>query len=289
MIRKMILFSCLMAGIAGYAASTPGIDIVPGNQPQKIWLAEEAAEDARAGNVTIRYFVPEKPNGTAVLICPGGGYGGLCDSYEGNDVAKWLNKYGVTGVVLRYRVGRDLKTVPFLDVMRAMTLVRLNAGKFGIKPDRIGVMGFSAGGHLASVLATHGSSNPQTRPDFQILIYPVITFGEKTHRGSRDNFLGPAVTPAMIKLFSSELQVSKNSPTAFVCHAVTDQLVPVDNSRAYVTALRKKNIPVEYLELPKGAHGLGCGSGPEWKAWQDGCIAWMQKLGLADRPAGEKK
>ena len=197
MIRKLLLFGCFAACFAGcgYRASGQVISLVPGNQPQKIWSEDEIKEDGRRAAVTVRFFSPEKPNGTAVLICPGGGYGGLCDSYEGTDVAKWLNKYGVTGIVLRYRVGRDLNIAPFLDVTQAMAQIRLNAAKFGIKPDRIGVMGFSAGGHLASTLATHGASNPLTRPDFQILIYPVITFGEKTHGGSRDNFLGSNATP----------------------------------------------------------------------------------------------
>ncbi len=249
-------------------------------QREQVWHAGEGGVNAE--KVTIQYFMPENKNGTALLICPGGGYGCLCDSYEGTDIAKWLTRYGITCIVLRYRVGSELKTCPLNDAAQAMCIIRKNAAKYGIAPDRIGVIGFSAGGHLASSLATHYKDFPGSRPDFQILIYPVITMLDNTHAGSRNNFLGTNASEQDKIRFSNEKQVSSTDCMAFVCHAVTDQVVPVINSRNYVEALKQHNIPVEYLELPSGAHGLGCGHSPEWEAWQTACLAWLQKNKLAD-------
>ncbi len=244
-------------------------------------------------SVRMEYYQPETPNGTAVVICPGGGYGCLCSSYEGVDVAKWLNRFGITGIVLYYSVGEHgLHPRPMQQAALAVRTVRMEAEKYGIDPDRIGIMGFSAGGHLASSLATHfrdGDPSQKervrqfsSRPDFQILIYPVVTLGEKTHGGSRDHLLGElAADPDMIRYYSNEQQVAANNPPAFLCHAVTDKLVPVDNSRMYADALRKHGVPVQYVELPRGDHGLGSGVGPDWAAWQEACLDWLLKNNLA--------
>ncbi len=244
-------------------------------------------------NVKIEYYKPENPNGAAVVICPGGGYGCLCSSYEGVDIAKWLNQYGIAGIVVYYSVAEHgLHPRPLQQASLAMRIVRMNAAEHGIDPGRIGIMGFSAGGHLASSLATHyragdpaqtqKANHYSSRPDFQILIYPVITMGGKTHAGSRNNLLGDlADDPEMRHYYSNELQVKPDNPPAFVCHAVTDSVVPVDNSRMYVEALRKNGVPVEYVELPRGEHGLGSGTGEDWKAWQDACLEWLKINGLA--------
>lgn len=240
---------------------------------------EETEPDAKSKGVSLEYFTPTNANGAAIIVCPGGGYGGLCDSYEGTDVAKWLNGLGFIGIVLRYRVGGNcVPDTPLVDAERAMEYVGRHAAEHKIDPARIGIIGFSAGGHLASTLATH-FKGAETRPDFQILIYPVITFGNYTHGGSRSNFLGPnAADQAQVDLYSNELQVKDATPQAFVCHSLKDGLVPVENSRMYVAALKAYNIPVDYLELPSGDHGLGCGTGPEWKAWQEACARWLERF-----------
>lgn len=232
----------------------------------------------------------ENPNGVGILICPGGGYGGLCSSYEGHDIAAWLGRFGITGAVLEYRVAPYHYPSQLNDVTAAMREVRFEAPSHGIDPGRIGIIGFSAGGHLASTLATHWDpgdpdaagtlAGVSSRPDFQILVYPVITLGPGTHDGTRDNFLGPFGTPAMIARFSNETQVDRLTPMAFVAHSAQDEMVPVENSRAYVEALRGAGVPVTYHELAEGRHGLGCGSGPYWEEWQAACEAWLRENGL---------
>lgn len=242
---------------------------------------EEMKNDERAQNVSIQYFVPEKRTGAAVIVCPGGGYGCLCDSYEGYQVARWLNQFGITAIVLRYRVGKDLDLTPLKDALTTIRYVRENAALYGIDHDRIGIIGFSAGGHLASAAATHGKDDSAV--NFHILIYPVISLSDKwTHKGSQQNFLGKFLNEENKLKYSGELQVNAETSPAFICHAVTDQTVPVENSRMYADAMKKHKVPVTYVELPQGAHGLGCGSGPDWKAWQDACEKWLlkNKLGV---------
>lgn len=233
---------------------------------------------------------PAKPNGTAVVICPGGGYGGLVTGGEGHGIAKWLNDHGITGVVLEYRLPKGRSHVPLLDAQRALRLVRANAAKWNLKRNRIGIMGFSAGGHLASTAGTHfdgGDSNAKDpldrvscRPDFMILVYPVITMGEGTHGGSRKQLLGKDPSPTLIKLFSNETQVSKNTPPAFLAHAIDDRPVPPKHSRVFHAALKAKQVPSEYLELPNGGHGLNGYKGPSWDAWQSGSLRWLADLKL---------
>jgi acetyl esterase/lipase len=229
---------------------------------------------------------PAKPNGTAVIICPGGGYSGLMTMPEGHGIAKWLAGYGVTGVVLEYRLPKGRPYVPLLDAQRAIRTARQNAKAWNIDPNKIGIMGFSAGGHLASTAGTHFDAGTPTatdpiervssRPDFMALIYPVITMGEKAHRGSRDNLLGPAPEPKLVTLFSNETQVSDKTPPTFLAHAVNDTLVPPDNSQDFFTALRAHQVPSEYLELPSGGHGLNGYKGPMWEAWKTALLKWME-------------
>jgi len=240
----------------------------------------------------ITVYKPANANGAAVVICPGGGYGALCSSYEGHGVAKWLGKYGITGVVLKYRVAPYRHPVPLEDASRAMRTTRFNAKEWGIDPAKIGIVGFSAGGHLAATLSTHfDAGNPEaedpidrmsSRPDFEILVYPVITMGVKTHGGSLSNLFGKKPSQAEKDNLSCELQVTDRTPMAFVAHSIKDQAVPVENSRMYVDALKAKGVSVEYLELPKGLHGLGCGIGEDWEAWQAGCLKWLKEKGLAN-------
>jgi acetyl esterase/lipase len=240
--------------------------------------------------ITVHLPPADRATGAAVVICPGGGYGALMESYEGHDVAAWLNRSGVAGIVLKYRV-RCLHPAPLLDAQRAIRTVRARAAEWKIDPAKVGIMGFSAGGHLASTAGTHfDAGDPKAsdpvekagcRPDFMILVYPVITMGPKSHGGSRTNLLGPNPAPELIDLLSNEKQVTDRTPPTFLVHSKTDTLVPVDNSALFFEALKARDIPAEFLELPEGAHGLGCGKGPLWAAWQDRCLRWMRSRGLA--------
>ena len=226
----------------------------------------------------------------AIIICPGGGYGGLVVNQEGHGIAAWLNQHGITGIVLEYRLPKGRHAVPLLDAQRAIRMARVNAKEWGIDPARVGIMGFSAGGHLASTAATHfdaGNSeanNPidrvSCRPDFAILVYPVVTFGEKTHSGTKSNLLGNNQTPELIKLYSNELQVTTKTPPMFLAHALDDTPVPPENSKTLYQALQDNKIPSKYLELPSGGHGLNGYQGPMWDAWQTQSLEWLSNLSM---------
>lgn len=225
---------------------------------------------------------------TAVVICPGGGYGGLVVGPEGHGIAKWLGQFGITGIVLEYRLPKQRHAVPLIDAQRAVRLVRSKATELGVREDRIGIMGFSAGGHLASTVATHFGEPPATiddsisqlscRPDFAVLIYPVVTMMEFTHRGSRNNLLGPEPSPQLVEDYSNERQVTGATPPIFIAHALDDRSVPIENSRMLYQALQEKKITSKLLELPSGGHGLNGYQGPMWDQWQAEAIEWMDRL-----------
>jgi acetyl esterase/lipase len=237
---------------------------------------------------------PEKPNGTAAVICPGGGYGGLVTGAEGHGIAAWLNGHGITGVVLEYRLPKGRPYVPLLDAQRALRTVRANAKAWGVDPARVGIVGFSAGGHLASTAGTHfDDGDPKaedavgrqsSRPDFMILVYPVISMGEKGHGGSRTNLIGKQPDDKLVKLFSNELQVTAKTPPAFLAHAKDDKVVVPENSKMFHDALQAQKVPSKYLELASGGHGLSGYKGPMWDAWQTQSLAWLGELKLV--PAG---
>lgn len=226
---------------------------------------------ARVINPTITIYFPEKEkfNGTAVIICPGGGYGRLSVDNEGSDIAGWLNQNGITAILLKYRlpndsIMQDKSMGPLQDLQEAMRLVRRHAPEWKIDPGKIGVIGFSAGGHLASTLSTrfnekiYDSDSISARPDFAILGYPVITMSEiNTHAGSRNNLLGKSPDPAVVEYFSNELHVLKNTPPTFIFQAENDKTVPVQNSIDYFTALKNKSVVAELHIYPKGGHGFG--------------------------------
>lgn len=240
------------------------------------------------GDAWITVHRPASPNGTAVVICPGGGYGGLVTGGEGHGIAKWLNGHGITGVVLEYRLPNGRSFVPLLDAQRAIRTVRANAKQWKLDPARVGIIGFSAGGHLASTAATHfdlgnaDATNPidrlSCRPDFAILVYPVITMGETTHGGSRTRLLGESPSDELVTLFSNEKQVTANTPPTFLAHAVDDKPVPIENSRLFHKACQAFKVPSRLLELPAGGHGLNGYQGPMWDAWQSQSIAWIKQL-----------
>jgi acetyl esterase/lipase len=236
----------------------------------------------------------DKSNGTAVIICPGGGYWGLAISHEGSQVAKWLNSIGITAFVLKYRLPDSSIMVnksigPMQDGQRAIRIVRRHAKEWNINPDKIGIMGFSAGGHLAATLSTRFSAkvydpidSTSARPDFSLLIYPVISMESSiTHMGSRENLLGKHPSPEMVRLFSNELQVNNETPPAFLVQSIDDNVVPVQNSIDYALALKKYKIPCELHIYESGGHGYGLGRSTDTEtSWPEACNKWLKARGF---------
>lgn len=277
---------------------------IPNSKPNS--LKDESTVNAggtrliRVLKPTLTVFAPQnKPDkGTAVIICPGGGYSWLAYTKEGEDIAKELNSWGVTAFVLKYRLPNDttmqVKSIaPLQDAQRAIQLVRENAAMWNIDPQKIGIMGFSAGGHLAATLSTHFREttieNPHgtsLRPDFSILIYPVISFTDSTaHKGSRYRLLGANPTPGEILNFSNELQINANTPPAFLVHASDDATVPVQNSLAYYSALLKNRVPAELHIYERGGHGFGLHNRTTTDKWQERLRNWMLSRKLLTAPA----
>lgn len=252
---------------------------------------------SKVQNPEIAVFLPSKKNATgqAVVICPGGGYGILAYDWEGTDIAKWLNSKGITAIVLKYRLPNSKSNIvphksPLMDAKRAIKIVRANADKWNLKKNQIGIMGFSAGGHLASTAGTH-FDNSQTnspdsiekwssRPDFMVLVYPVITMSKAVmHSGSRDNLIGAKLDPQLANFYSNELQVTKQTPPTFLVHATDDSGVPVENSLLFYRALKDNGVPAELHVYPKGGHGFGLALGiEETESWTDRCIDWLRSL-----------
>lgn len=245
--------------------------------------------DTATGFYTVHLAPADKANGAAVVICPGGGYGGLVVGAEGHGIAKWLNAHGIAGIVLEYRLPKGRSMVPLSDAKHAIRTVRSKAAEWKLDPKRIGIIGFSAGGHLASTAAVHfdtgsvDSTDPiekgfSSRPDFAVLVYPVISMGMIGHGGSRKNLLGASPTDEAVAFFSNEKQVTKETPPIFLTHAKNDTVVVPENSSQLYEALKVNKIPTEYLELPEGGHGLNGYKGPMWDAWQTKSLAWLAGL-----------
>lgn len=241
-------------------------------------------------------FLPpaEKATGTAVLICPGGGYGVLAFSHEGFAIAKWLNDNGIAGIILKYRLPSDIimkdKSVgPLQDAQEAMRVIRRHNSEWQINPGKIGVIGFSAGGHLASTLSTHyaekvyeATDTTSARPDFSLLIYPVISFDASfTHSGTRKNLIGDNPSEEAVRHFSNELQITDKTPPAFLVHSADDKTVPIKNSIVYFEGLQKYSIPSELHIFLKGGHGYGLSPDKGTQsAWPALCIRWLKELGI---------
>ena len=242
----------------------------------------------------VPYLPPkESRTGAAVIVCPGGGYSHLAD-HEGGPVAEWLNSVGVTAFVLKYRhTARYPHPAPLQDASRAVRTVRARAAEWGLDPARVGILGFSAGGHLASTAGTHfdagraDAADPverqSSRPDLMILIYPVITMREKTHAGSRRNLLGADPKPELVALLSNEERVTRETPPAFVVLTVNDAGVPVENSLMFVEALRKAGVPFELHLYERGPHGFGLGTArgdkpadPILSTWPARAADWLR-------------
>jgi acetyl esterase/lipase len=261
---------------------------------------KEVKEIIRIGNVqepTLEIYLPAKRNSTgkAVVICPGGGYSILAYDWEGTDIAKWFNSQGIAAFVLKSRLPYSKSIIvghqaPLQDAQRAIRLVRQNAEKWNISKDQIGIMGFSAGGHLASTLGTHYNDENlrvtsaidtiSARPDFMILIYPVITMNaDYTHMGSRNNLIGTNPDQALIDQYSNELHVNKDTPPTFIVHSTDDKAVPVMNSISFYQAMQKADVYSEMHIYPSGGHGYGLALGKgHLQTWPDRLADWIDSL-----------
>jgi len=243
-------------------------------------------------DAAITVFLPPKEiaTGAAIIICPGGGYRTKVLTHEGSFIARWLNAHGIAGVVLDYRLPHGRHAVPLADAQRAIRLVRANAAEWSVQTNRIGIMGFSAGGHLASTAGTHfdaGDSKAQDeverqscRPDFMALIYPVIRMGENGNTGTQLNLFGENPAPEPVARYSNERQVTARTPPTFLAHAQDDRVVPPSNSADFFNALKAHGVATKYLQLPSGGHGLNGYKGPMWEAWQSGLIEWLNGQGF---------
>jgi acetyl esterase/lipase len=251
--------------------------------------------------LTPRPAPAEKAVGTAVIVIPGGGYSGRATDHEGKQIAGWLNARGVHTFILKYRTANESKITPpiepgpMLDVQRAIRIVRAKAKDWGVDPKRVGVWGFSAGGHLASTAATHFDGGTESkepigqqssRPDFAILAYPVISMKDGvTHGGSKRNLLGPTPDPKQVEFYSNELHVTKDTPPTFLFHTKEDKAVLLKNSELFYEALEKAGVPGCKLYVEeKGPHGVGLGQKlPEPSKWPDELEKWMKERGLLEK------
>jgi acetyl esterase/lipase len=291
-LRHIAVVAALWVPVTPASAGAAKVELLwPGGAPG-------AKGDADGDKPSLTIYLPpeDKATGTAVVICPGGGYGHLATDHEGHQVAQWLNSFGVAGFILKYRhhgsgYGHP---APLQDAQRAIRTVRSRAKEWSIRPDRIGIMGFSAGGHLASTAGTHfdkgkpDAADPidraSCRPDFMVLVYPVISFTEPfSHLGSRKNLLGENPDPKLIERLSNEKQVTAETPPTFLVHTDEDPVVPAENSVAFYLALRRAKVPAEMHIYAKGPHGFGLGKkGEPMATWPERCVDWIRGLGLLD-------
>ena len=307
-LRPVILSFSLAAAAFAQVAERPLITLWPSGAPgaiaSDVYKEEVVYRDndrnkpriSRVTNPQLEVFLPpkEKLNGTAVVICPGGGYSVLAYDHEGIQVARFFNKAGIAAFILKYRLPSDAimenKSVgPLQDVQEAIRTVRRRAKEWGIKPDRIGVMGFSAGGHLAGSATTLYSlpvytpaDKTSARPDFSILVYPVLSLRKDiAHRGSRQNLIGKDPAPELERQFSIPLQVDAKTPPTFLIHSTDDETVPIENSLEYYQAARQHKVPVEVHVYPTGGHGYGLGGDKGTpREWGETLNAWLRSRGL---------
>lgn len=267
----------------------------PAPQAFPLWSGKAplAVGDSATDKPELTVYKAAKPNGTAVVVCPGGGYGGLAMDHEGKQVAEFLNGIGVTAFVLKYRTANKerpgpLGEAPLLDAQRAIRTVRAKAKDYEIDPKRIGIWGFSAGGHLASTATTHFDGGKQDgddidkvncRPDFAILAYPVITMEDGvTHGGSKKNLLGDKPDAKLVELYSNEKQVTKDTPPVFIFHTSADTAVVPENAVRFYLACKKAKVPVEMHIYEKGRHGVGLGRDPKWTGGEKSVATWPDRL-----------
>ena len=292
----MLAASLLLGSLLGQPPAPPVIPLWDTKAPY-------AVSDGAADKPSVKVFraAADKANGAAVVVCPGGGYGGLADDHEGKQVAEFFNEHGVTAFVLKYRVAQKdrpgpLHPAPLMDVQRAIRFVRAKATEYGIDPTRVGLMGFSAGGHLASTGGTHfddgllktgdGIDKQGCRPDFLILGYPVITMDPGvTHGGSRTNLIGPKPDPKLVEELSNEKQVTKNTPPTFIFHTSEDTAVLAENPIRFYLACKKAGVPVELHMYEKGRHGVGInpkGVSVGTDNWKKRLAEWLKDRGVLE-------
>ncbi|SFS69700.1 Acetyl esterase/lipase [Mucilaginibacter polytrichastri] len=279
--------------IALYPNGVPNSKPAPGVYREKLNVAEGWVTLVTDPQLIPFFPVKGKANGTAIVICPGGGYAGLAIDKEGFKVAEKLNEIGVTVFVLKNRLPSDYimvdKTIgPLQDAQRAIQLVRQNAVKWDIDAGKVGIMGFSAGGHLAATEGTHYAkaviANPENislRPDFMMLMYPVITMGSLTHQGSKDNLLSKNPSQEQIDLYSNEKQVTKDTPPTFIIHAQDDDVVPIQNTLMFYDALTKAGVKAEMHVYQSGGHGFGLHNPRSHEDWFISLAGWLQANGWA--------
>jgi len=299
-LRLLPLFLSCLPSLMLFAQST--VDLYPGGVPNSKPSANEELTEQRDGisivskitrpTLTIFLASSETANGTAVIIYPGGGYWVNAIGHEGVDIAKKFNEIGVSAFVLKYRIPNDTtmekkEIGPLQDAQQAIKIVRQRAHEWNVNPTRIGIMGFSAGGHLASTAGTHfknsfieNSEKINLRPDFMILIYPVISFQDSIgHLGSRDQLIGQHPSKDKINYFSNELQVTKETPPTFLVHASDDDVVKVENSLVFYRHLVQHHVPAELHVYQQGGHGFGLNNKTTSDNWIDRCKNWMTANG----------
>lgn len=283
---RHLLFLAMMifTSIVARGADNPTVVALwPDGAPNSNGLdpAKEVVTDSRASatvNATLTIYRPGRPNGVAIVACPGGGYAHLALAHEGKDMAQWMNAMGITYAVLTYRMpSGGHREVPLSDAQQAISYMRAHATELGIKPDKVGIMGASAGGHLAASAACLFTDDTN-RPDFQILFYPVITMEKGvTHQGSRDNLLGKEASDELAALMSLENRVTDRTPQAFIMVSADDKAVPVANSLRYATALSQAAVPFSLHVYPTGGHGWGYrDSFPYKRQWTGELEAWLR-------------
>lgn len=297
---KWIFVAAFISFLSLKSIAQTYINLYPGTVPNSISGPDQETRTANASvdSLTSKVSIPgltiflpakEKATGTAVIICPGGGYGTLLTKREGSDVARAFNKLGIAAFIVKYRlpdpkIMKDQSIGPIQDAQQAIKIVRERAKEFGINPAKIGIMGYSAGGHLASTAGTHfdtryidAAGKTSLRPDFMILINPVVSFNDSTgHIGSRDNLLGKNASAEKIRLFSNELQVTKATPPTFLVHSGADVVVPVSNSIEFYKTLNRNGIPAALHIYSKGEHGFL--TYPSFEEWFGRVIEWMKTL-----------
>ena len=300
--KRLILLSLAVSAVSGLAQVPAPQNPPAGPQEIPLWAGVApgalGSEDADKPTITAYRADPRRASGTAVIVAPGGSYRALSMDNEGRQEAYWFNAMGVTAFVLKYRLGpRYHHPVELGDAQRAIRMVRARAPEFGVAPDRIGMMGFSAGGHLAATAGTHfdsgkpGAADPidraSSRPDFLILCYAVISFQPAIrHAGSLSSLLGDSPDPALIEELSNELHVTPQTPPTFLFHTTADTAVPAENSVRFYLALRQAKIPAEMHVFENGPHGVGMALGdPALSAWPTLLANWLRGRGLLAKPA----
>ena len=298
--KKLVSFLLILLIAEANAQSIAEMELyrkVPNsiNAPNKEYTTvgnDNVTRVAKVSVPSLTMYKPAQQNGMSVIICPGGSYTILAWNKEGTKIAEEFNKWGITAFVLRYRLPDDTTMVdksvaPLQDAQQAIRLARTNAAEWGIDKNKIGIMGFSAGGHLASTAATHftfkadktNADTTSVRPDFAILIYPVISFDTTFgHRGSRNKLVGENPSPDKVFFFSNELQVTASTPPTFLIHTADDKTVPVENSIRFYQACIKNKVPVEMHLYPKGGHGFGMNNTTTPDSWMERLKNWLQGL-----------